>query len=79
MRPSGQLNCPEGLEKTFVWGVQRNSPLVSLRDQEDLDRFSRIWGCQTGVSLECDMVMRLDPKAAQFYSGYSHNNSHGST
>lgn len=56
-------------------GVQRNSPLVSLGDQEDLNCFSMIWGCQAGISLERDTVMRLGPKAAQFYSGYGNSNA----
>lgn len=37
-----------------------------------------VWGCQTGVSFACDMAMRLGPKAAQFYSGFSHNDSNSS-
>lgn len=49
-----------------------------LRDQEDLNCFPLMLGCQTGVSFERDMGMRLGPKAAQFYSGYRNKNSNSS-
>lgn len=78
LRPSRQTVVTESLENAFVCGVQRKSPLVSLRDQEDLNCFSMIWGCQTGPAFERDMVMRLGPKAAQFYSGYGNNHHQGS-
>lgn len=62
-----------------MWYAEEFPFGVSLRDQEDLKCFPVIWGCQTGGLFEGDMVMRLGPEAAQFYSGYSNNNTTGAT
>ena len=35
-----------------------------------------IWGCQADIAFEHNIVTRLGPKAAQFYSGYGNNSRH---
>lgn len=78
MRPRGQINWQRVL-RTLSCAVCKGGLFgVCLRDQEDLNCFPMVWGCQAGVSFACGMAMRLGPKAAQFYSGFSHHDSHSS-